>query len=208
MSARLLDLFCGAGGAAWGLHQAFPDADITGVDIRPQKNYPFRHVVADAMEFPLDGYDFIWASPPCQQYTPLRAVHRKAYPDLVAATRERLISAGVPWIIENVPQAPLHHGIVLCGGMFGLRTYRHRRFETSWLMFQPFHPRHVIRTTSAKRLSAWLEGQHVTVTGNIARYMGDEAMGITWMTGDELSQAIPPAYSRYLAQFIPLGARR
>lgn len=206
---RILDLFCGAGGAAVGLHRAFPDAEIVGVDVRPMPRYPFTFVQGDALEFDLTGFDFVWASPPCQAYTPLRAVAKFAYPDYVGDIRAALITSGNPWIIENVPQAPLLSGIELCGGMFGLRVYRHRRFEASWMLMQPEHPRHVIRSTGTQRgrKAHYEAGGHITITGDVGTYCA-AAMGIDWMNGNELSQAIPPAYSQYLAQFIPLPVKK
>ena len=67
---RLLDLFCGAGGAGMGYHRA--GFDVTGVDIKPQKNYPFAFVQGDALAYVREHgheYDAIHASPPCQAYT-------------------------------------------------------------------------------------------------------------------------------------------
>lgn len=147
-----LDLFCGAGGVSWGLYLA--GFDVVGVDLRPQPHHPahhreeyarhFRFVHANALEYPLDGFDFIWASPPCQAHTSLRAIHPgREYPDLIPATRERLEVQATPWCIENVPGSPLGRKgsplLMLCGSMFGLQTLdgsaelrRHRWFETSW----------------------------------------------------------------------------
>lgn len=200
---RALDLFCKAGGATRGLQIA--GYHVTGVDIEPQPRYcGDAFIQADALTVPLDGYDLIWASPPCQQFTPLRARQGwKEYPDLIAPIRARLIASDTPYIIENVPGAPLDHYITLCGGMFGLRTYRHRRFECSWLIFQPHHPRHTVKTSTKKRRTCWEAGLHISVTGDIGTYIGSQAMGIDWMIGDELSQAIPPAYSHWLAQQVP-----
>lgn len=202
---RIADLYCKAGGSAWGLHLAYPNAEIVGVDIEPQPRYPFTFVQANALDFDLTGFDFVWASPPCQAYTPLKATTSKRYPDLVAATRELLRASDKPWIIENVPQAPLHNPISLCGTMFpGLRVYRHRRFESNLSLFAPPHPRHVIRATGTQRQrkAHYEAGGFITITGDVGTYCGP-AMGIDWMNGNELSEAIPPAYSRYLAQFIP-----
>lgn len=99
---RLLDLFCKAGGAGMGYHRA--GFEIVGVDIEPQPNYPFEFIEADAMTFPLNGFDAIHASPPCQRYTQLGTREDLThYPDLVDATRERLESSGKAWVIENVP---------------------------------------------------------------------------------------------------------
>ncbi len=130
---RLLDLFCGAGGAAMGYHRA--GFDVVGVDHNPQPRYPFEFHQADAMSFPLDGFDAIHASPPCQAYSAgtanLRAAG-KTYPDLLAATRERLAAQAAPWVIENVPGAPMRCDVMLCGSMFRLPgLIRHRWFELS-----------------------------------------------------------------------------
>src|SRR5579864_7523043 len=126
MKPRALDLFCGAGGATKGLQMA--GFHVVGVDIKPQPRYcgdEFHQ--ADAVTFSLEGFDFIWASPPCQQFTPLRARQEwKEYPDHVDAIRQRLMESSVDYVIENVPGAPLGYWITLCGSMFGLRTYRHR----------------------------------------------------------------------------------
>lgn len=137
---RVLDLFCGAGGAAMGLHRAWPNAEIIGVDINPQPRYPFKFVQADAMTFPLDGYDFIWASPPFQGYTLMRHMGKSAglhAPRLISAVRDRLEGAGVPFVIENVVGSPLRDPLMLCGSMFGLGVRRHRLFESPFLMLQP-----------------------------------------------------------------------
>ena len=203
MTLRALDLFSGAGGAARGLQQA--GYHVTGVDIKPQPHYRGdRFIQGDAMIVDLAGYDLIWASPPCQKYTSLAALHpNKEYPDLIAPVRERLIATSTPWIIENVPGAPMHYYITLCGTMFGLRVYRHRRFETSMMLWQPEHPPHTVRAGGHKsqrqRKAHYMAGGFVTITGNVGSYCGP-AMGIDWMTGEELSQAIPPAYSRFLAE--------
>lgn len=199
---KALDLFCKAGGASMGLHLA--GFDVTGIDIEPQPRYPFHFIPGDALTVDLSGYDLIWASPPCQRYTSLRSVFDASrYMDLMAPTRQRLLASGVPWIIENVPGAPMRGDVMLCGAMFGLRSYRHRLFETSWpITLQPPHPRHVIRVNRRKvnRRVHWDAGGFVTVVGDIGSYVGPEAMGIDWMTGAELSQAVPPAYSHWLGE--------
>jgi DNA (cytosine-5)-methyltransferase 1 len=139
---RALDLFCGAGGVSVGLQRA--GFEVTGVDIAPQRHYRGgTFVQADALTFPLEGFDFVWASPPCQAHSSLRHLQAgKVYPELIPATRARLEAAGIPWCIENVPGAPLGASgflIMLCGTMFGLQTpdgraeiRRHRLFETSF----------------------------------------------------------------------------
>jgi len=199
MRPRLLDLFCGAGGAAMGYHRA--GFEVVGVDIKPQPRYPFKFIQADAMEFPLEGFDAIHASPPCQAYTPLKARQNgKRYPDLLAPTRERLVGSGMSWVIENVPNSPLHYYITLCANAFGLRTYRHRRFETSWMLMQPSHPPHFAKTSTKNRRKDFDAGMHISVTGDVGSWVGPACMGIDWMTGDELSQALPPAYTEYVGR--------
>ena len=142
MKPLALDLFCGGGGATKGLQLA--GFHVTGVDSKPQKDYcGDAFYQGDALGFPIDGYDFIWASPPCQAFTRLRSLNGKRdYPNLIPQTRARLIAAGVPFSIENVEGAPLGDTgnlILLCGTMFGLETKdgraelrRHRIFETSF----------------------------------------------------------------------------
>lgn len=217
---KIADLFCCAGGASMGLHQAFPDAEIHGYDIRPQPRYPFIFHQQDALTVDLDGFDFVWASPPCQEHTSLKSIaevtRRGGVPewhrDQLMPTREKLTAWGGPWIIENVVGAPLNYSAQLCGLTFGLRVYRHRRFEAPFMMLQPPHQRHRLPalshrnpTNGLSRKESYMAGfSFATVTGNAGVYAGP-GMGIDWMTGDELSQAIPPAYSRYLAQFIPLS---
>jgi DNA (cytosine-5)-methyltransferase 1 len=211
MKPRALDLFCGAGGATKGLQRA--GFHVTGVDIKPQPRYvgdEFHQ--ADAMTFPLDGFDFIWASPPCQQFTPLRALQNwKEYPDLVDPVRRRISAASLAYCIENVPGAPLQYWITLCGCMFGLRTYRARRFELSWLASQPPHGDHSVRTSTKKRRMDFDAGMHISITGDVGSWLGPACMGIDWMTGNELSQAIPPAYSEFIGkqaiQFLEYAAR-
>jgi DNA (cytosine-5)-methyltransferase 1 len=98
---RLLDLFCGAGGCSVGYHRA--GFEVVGVDINPQPNYPYEFHQADAMTYPLDGFDAIHASPPCQAHSAMSVMwNAREHPDLVAATRARLVATGLPYVIENV----------------------------------------------------------------------------------------------------------
>lgn len=204
---RALDLFCCAGGVSMGLHRS--GFDVTGVDIKKQPRYPFKFIQADALDPPLklSDFDFIWASPPCQAHVSLRWMHNaKEHADLIPETRSLLASSGLPYVIENVPGASsLNTSIVLCGSMFGLGAEgaalrRHRHFETNFPVLAPScshqkggrvigvyggHGRDRRRTVN---------GQDFSVA---ARRI---AMGIDWMTGTELSQAIPPAYSEYIGR--------
>lgn len=200
---RVLDLFCGAGGAGMGYSRA-GFKWIVGVDIKPQPNYPFAFVQADAMTFNLDGYDFIHASPPCQAHTTLRALQGdKEYPDLIAPTRERLIASGKPFIMENVMGAPLLNPITLCGSSFGLRLRRHRLFESNYVLFQPpcrhyDSPCDIEILNHGKRLTRFVPVYGSS--GGKAPHLWNEAMGIDWMTKAELTQAIPPAYTEWLGK--------
>lgn len=204
---RALDLFCGAGGASKGLANA--GFEVTGVDLRAQPRYPFAFIQGDALAQDLSGFDFVWASPPCQAHTALKTMPTaKKHIDLIPATREKLKAWGGKWIIENVVGAPLICPIMLCGSMFGLsfgdvQLRRHRLFELSdgWVM-PPFC------NHNGKTIGVYGGGHGVSLhrAKKGERYFTvaecREAMGIDWMTCDELSQAIPPAYSEYLARKI------
>lgn len=198
---RLLDLFCGAGGCSVGY--ASSGFDVVGVDIVPQPRYPFEFHQSDAMEYPLVGFDVIHASPPCQRYTQLGTREDLGhYPDLVDLVRRMLQVNATPWVIENVPGSPLRNPVVLCGGMFGLRSYRHRLFESSEPLTAPEHTPHTVRVNrrGENRREHWNNGGFLTITGDVGTYCGLEAMGIDWMTGNELSQAIPPAYTEWIGR--------
>lgn len=211
MKLRILDLFCGAGGAAVGYHRALTaagfDVDITGVDIKPQKHYPFAMRVADAMTWPLGGYDFIHASPPCQAHSILTRNVGTAgrYPDLVPATRERL--QGRLYVIENVPGARLINPVMLCGKSFGLSVQRHRIFESSVMLLSPgCQHSGVTIGVYGNSCPQWFINMH-----GYRPKIGDwqMAMGIDWMTRQEMSQAIPPAYTEWLgAQIAQVLLRR
>jgi DNA (cytosine-5)-methyltransferase 1 len=196
---RLLDLFCGAGGCSMGYHRA--GFDVVGVDINPQPHYPFEFHQADAMTYPLDGFDIIHASPPCQAYSQSALSQRNAgkeYPDLLAPTRTRLEASGAAWIIENVPGAPMRPDLRLCGCQFGLKLRRERWFETSWRAFAMIppcnHPEPVVSVVGHGTPS-WVR-EKLGFNPTIHHYR--EAMGIDWMNRSELSQAIPPAYTEYI----------
>jgi len=210
---KLLDLFCGAGGCSVGYYRA-GFLDITGVDISPQPHYPYRFVQADALEYVrLHGheYDVIHASPPCQAYSVTHGLSSGKHEMLVEKTREVLIATGKPYVIENVPGAPLRNPLLLCGTMFGLDVIRHRLFEcTPPIYFPPAMCCHDgksaqgthLRKKGVTRTPSRKDGfRFVTVVGN--GFLVDEgraAMGIDWMTQQELSQAIPPAYTEFIGK--------
>ena len=179
-----------------GYHRA--GFEVVGVDINPQKNYPFEFHQADALEYPLDGFDILHASPPCQLYS-RRNTQGLQYPDLVGSVRDRL--AGNMYVIENVVGAPLNSPMMLCGTMFRLRVLRHRLFEIK----PPLRP--VLfdvacdhRGKAGRNLK---DAKYLTVVGHaFPASQARDAMGIPWMTRDELSQAIPPAYTEYIGNKI------
>jgi len=189
MRPRLLDLFCGGGGAGEGYRRA--GFDVFGVDIRPQPRYPFAFVQADALEhLALYGgaYDAVHASPPCQRYS--KATRWRgdpaSHPDLVAAVRAALRESGRPFVIESVPGAALQCPVVLCGSMFGLAVRRHRLFELSSVWALVPDCRHRPGDCSFDHGGKQTESAY------------REAMGCGWMTVHEARQAVPPAYTRYI----------
>lgn len=205
---KLLDLCCGAGGAAMGYHRA--GFDVVGVDLVPQPHYPFKFYRLDAVAFArLYAGDFaaVHASPPCQRHTAItkgtNAAKHAAYPELIAPIREQLKLAGAPYIIENAVSAPLVSPVMLCGIMFGLRVIRHRLFECSWPADAPAHIEHDDLTGNWRHGKA-NRGRYFAVygtggsRGTLAQWRA--AMGIGWMTKAELREAIPPAYTKYLGQ--------
>jgi DNA (cytosine-5)-methyltransferase 1 len=262
MADKALDLCCCAGGATKGLQQL--GFHVTGVDINPQPRYcGDAFFQGDALDFPLEDYDFIWASPPCQAFSRLRHLHRKERPNLIPAIRQRLLNSGKPYCIENVEESPLGdsgHLIMLCGTMFGLQTKngraelrRHRLFETSFSI--PLRPRcqhgyvpslsvvskgghftapkvltvtgHTPVDNTGRRTTPSVVGtglddnrmrasrpRSISITGsvpqtNVVRNIvretftveqAREAMGIDWMSMKGLSQAVPPAYSKFIGE--------
>lgn len=215
MRPLLLDLFCGAGGAAVGYDRA--GFDVVGVDIHPQPNYPFQFVQDDALRYVRrrgHRFDAIHASPPCQRYCAPSQYNgnRESYPDWVDGTRMTLAMTGKPWVIENTPGAPLVNPTILCGTMFGLRVYRHRLFESSEALTAPNHPKHGPRC-SRNGVIPRLD-QYMTITGGkhskawVRSAAG--AMACGWMhTVHEVCEAIPPAYTEWIGkQLIHLCAER
>lgn len=195
---RLLDLFCGAGGAAVGYHRA--GFDVVGVDIKPQPRYPFKFVQADAMTYPLNGFDAIHASPPCQDHmkspTHNQAAHGTGW--MLAAMRDRLSASGLLWVIENVPGSPMRADYRLCGCMFPeLRVRSERWFETSWHGFD-LSPPHDHSREVLNRFRT-MHGPYFRRNGRVpTRREVAAALGIDWMSGSEHQQAVPPPYTEYI----------
>lgn len=190
---RLLDLMCGAGGCSVGYARA--GFEVVGVDIEPQPNYPYEFVQADAFEFfelvRLGEFEqpAAWhCSPPCQHYAGSTAWRgdRSKHPDLIAPTRELLEATGLPYVIENVPDARrhLHNPLMLCGSAFGLPVRRHRYFEANWPIG--------VLTLGCHHQAADLAFMH---KGERAYA---DAMGCDWMTSVEARQAVPPAYTTFI----------
>jgi DNA (cytosine-5)-methyltransferase 1 len=216
----LLDLFCGAGGCTKGYQEA--GFYVVGVDLKPQPNYcGDTFIRVDALEmaealakdralFCGPGLtvlqpDAIHASPPCQAYSPLNAYNDKSYPDLVDSVRELLIAVGLPYVIENVPQAPLREPTILCGGMFGRRVYRHRGFETSFPLLAPGHPPHTARCVRNGYLPD--QDQFMSIHGGkhskAWQAKAAEVMGTPWMkTIPEVCEALPPAFTRHIGEYL------
>jgi DNA (cytosine-5)-methyltransferase 1 len=196
---KILDLYCKAGGASMGYAQA--GHEVHGVDIVYQKNYPFKFIHANALEVNLDDYDFVSASPPCRDHTTLSAmVGTIGNGWLLEATRSKLEKWGGPYVIENVMGAPLRKDLVLCGTMFKLKAAghalkRHRIFEFKTPVKGPSHSCHGWRVKGVYGSS----GTHPT-SKKFNAVEAREAMGIDWMTHDELTQAIPPAYTKWIAE--------
>jgi DNA (cytosine-5)-methyltransferase 1 len=190
---KLLDLFCGAGGASVGYHRA--GFEIVGVDNRSQKHYPFEFHLADAFDYLRDHgreFDVIHASPPCQAFSIARVIHGRKHPDLLTGMRAALMVINVPFVIENVPGAPMRRDILCCGSMFGLRVRRHRLFELwkeiGFLWPECDHTKQII--------SVFGHGGHIY--HGVADWR--DAMGIDWMSPDELAQAIPPTYTEWIGK--------
>ena len=220
---RILDLYCGGGGASVGMLNAGA-SHITGVDIEYQPEYPamdlfragsFSFLQANVLDLDvafIKTFHFVWASPPCQAYS--YAAHRwrnsgRTWPDLLDDTRQILLQARVPFVIENVAGAPMRHDLMLCGEMFGLKVIRHRYFELHG--FSAAQPEHIKHRGMVK------DGHYVTVAGNGGNYAGHNfckllelvganqvqtwqfAMGIDWISSKKtLREAVPPAYAEYI----------
>ena len=247
MKPRLLDLFCGAGGAAMGYSKA--GFEVVGVDIKPQPHYPFEFIQADWVE-PLNYLPSLWerngepyavhASPPCQRYSTMTAKwgRQEQHPDLIEPVRQALQDLECTYVIENVATAPLINPVMLCGSMFGLfageeyqcscgyffkkelgkygcpncngtesaeltkryQLRRHRLFESNVFMFPPAPCSHTKQALpvyghaggKSKRDGLSFPGTDVW----------REGMGIDWMTGNELAEAIPPAYTEFIGKYL------
>jgi DNA (cytosine-5)-methyltransferase 1 len=207
LKLKLLDLFCGAGGATAGYQQA--GFYVVGVDIKPQPNYcGDEFYQTDAMTFPLDGFDVVHASPPCHDHSNVTGRNRKAKGTactawMLSAMIERL--RGKVFVVENVETADMPYSLLLCGSMFGLDVRRHRLFATSHLI--PALPcQHHLQEPRFRSLDSRSKGLStvVGVHGHL-NYPGElelrrKSMSIDWMTNAEICQAIPPPYTKYVGE--------
>ncbi len=204
---RALDLFCGAGGASMGLYRA--GFEVMGVDLRPQPRYPFAFVQADALDFDLGRFDFVWASPPCQAHSALRHLREEIdYACFIDPIRKKLEAWGGPFVIENVPKAPLRNWMQLCGSSFGLKVRRHRIFESNIFFLTP-SCRHIeqgrpidVSGTGGRRINRRPDDHGGNTNKPRSIQEAQEAIGIYWATRYGISQAIPPAYSEFIGKAI------
>lgn len=216
----LLDLFCGAGGASRGYYQA--GFDLMGIDINAMPRYPYAFAQGDAIDYleaeissgNIHRFSAIHASPPCQRYSVTKTLHSREYPDLINPLRLVLQKTQLPYVIENVVQAPLTDPLILCGSQFNLSKRwngdywcgdvylkRHRAFEMSIAVPDPGpHDHNKIAVTVAG---------HGRIGGRTERFRGRgynqlkrDIMAIDWMRESELNEAIPPAYTQYIGSFL------
>lgn len=202
---KLLDLFCGVGGASAGYAAA--GFDVTGIDLKHGKRYPYTYIKGDVLDYLQDleflrSFDVIHASPPCQTHSitqHLRNAQGKTTSkvDLIPQTRAALIASGKPYIIENVPGSPLINPVQLCGSSFNLKVRRHRLFESNM----------PINGTTCNHKA---QGRPVGVYGSLNDQIPNggrtainiaearQAMSIDWAIWTELVEAIPPVYTDYL----------
>jgi DNA (cytosine-5)-methyltransferase 1 len=219
---RLLDLYCGEGGAGTGYARA--GFDVVGVDNRPQRRYPFEFVQADAVEFVKEhGHEFdaIHASPPCQRFSMTNAARKAThYPDLIGVTRDALVATGLPYVIENVIGAPLLWPLQLCGTEFNLRAIdddgtplymrRHRLFESNLILLGAGGCRHYGGVQWAGSYDGARRDKDEARNERLGGYTPSKAkqaelLGIDWMTLHGLYQSIPPAYTEHLGSQLAIA---
>jgi DNA (cytosine-5)-methyltransferase 1 len=200
---KLLDLFCGAGGAAKGYHNA-GFSEIHGVDIKPQPLYPYKFFESEAISYLQqygEHYGAIHASPPCQRYTKAGKQWRKEgrdYPDMIVRLREALKSLGKPYVIENVPGSPLINPVIINGAMFGLRVHRVRWFECSFDIQFFLLPSQQPPVKMGRPVNP---GQVIQPVGHFSNVpYARKEMGIDWMGQKDLAQAIPPVYTEFIGR--------
>jgi len=213
MKPRLLDLYAGAGGAGVGYARA--GFDVTGIDTKKRTcGYPAGHFIrADALDALTDTaylqtFDLIHASPPCQTHSRTKHLrnaqgNKARTPDLIFETRARLMAAGIPYVMENVPGAPMRADVTLCGSMFdltadGRQLRRHRIFETNLELPAPPPCRHEGRPLGVYGS----KGDDIPSGGQTCSTLvqARELMGIPWMNWAAIIEAIPPAYTEWIGR--------
>ena len=205
---KLLDLFCGAGGASMGY--AMAGFEVTGIDVKHGRRYPFSYIRGDVRDYLdkafLDQFDVIAASPPCQTHSStkhLRVAQGKSTDkiDMIPEVREALIASGKPYVIENVPGAPLINPVQLCGSAFGLKVRRHRLFESN----VELHGTQCSHKEQGRPVGIYGSMRdEIPGGGHTAKTMPEayEAMGIDWMIWSELVESIPPVYTKFIGEQI------
>lgn len=204
MKLKFLDLFCCCGGISQGVKNICPEAEITGVDLKDNHQYPFNFINKDVFELDMDflkSFDLIHASPPCQFYIPVNKWRNNDYPDLIDKTRQLLLQTGKPFTLENVQGSPLRKDLVLCGEMFGLRVIRHRIFEIHNFSNKAIQPKHVKHRPPLDKTHSY----YACVAGHGGNGYSfkledwQKAMGIDWVSKKEhLTQMIPPVYYEHI----------
>jgi DNA (cytosine-5)-methyltransferase 1 len=199
---KLLDMYCCEGGASMGYHKA--GFNVVGVDIKKQPRYPFEQLVGDAIitiKERQDDFDAFHASPPCQAFTRARKLQGNEHFDLIGVTRDALVATGKPFVIENVPGAPLKNPTLLCGLMFGLNFYRHRLFESNIVLDFMFHPPH-----HAPLTKLGLPPKENEILQTVGHFSGvpraRREMQTPWMSQFGMAQCIPPAYTEWIGRQI------
>jgi len=210
---KCLDLFCKAGGASAGL--AWAGFEVVGMDIAPQPNYPFEFVHGDATQADLSGYDFVWASPPCQGYSRCKALAMARnggqygeHPKLIEIMREKLKQWGGCWVIENVAGAPLNNPVKLFGSQFGLLTQRQRWFEASFPLRAPINRPRKMQTPCAGNGKGPDGSISICGSGGVRGMKSKEIVsywslalgGVDWMSRAEMAECIPPCYGAFIGQ--------
>lgn len=221
----VLDLCCGAGGAARGYRSA--GFAVWGIDNNARLETDYlasgaeKFICADVLDVLNDRsfvrhFDLVHCSFPCQGYSRMshcRPGLADSYPRLITPGRELLLAAGVPFVIENVGAARpwLQDPMTLCGQMFDRPIYRHRLFEPGGglTLSAPVQPKATRQNREcgwshpipAAKAGHWEPGKYVSVSGHERRGIVNEAMDITWMHNrDDVAESVPP----YMTSFIGL----